>query len=261
MAGGLHDGDLWEASQDRPRKKARVSTIHNDDQDESHSSRASKQLSGWVAWQTKFSEKEKTEKRQFADDFTQKLESKQAEIQNLIATSTHGFAATGEKYSKLIKEASDDCKPGSKAKPRPQTATSREEHPMFKAGQQIFQNCRELIAVHGRANSKGSRDNAKLATPRQQWKEDIASVRELLLYGRQYGEQLLECIIVPSSSDEEKSHLLTPDMHALSETGKMAVSLYHKSTGGIDGGGTTWGELAKSQAGTFGKILDDLNDV
>lgn len=48
-----------------------------------------RQFSGWVAWQTKFNEKEKTEKRQFADNFTQKLQSKQVEIQNLIATCNH----------------------------------------------------------------------------------------------------------------------------------------------------------------------------
>lgn len=46
-------------------------------------------LSGWVAWQNKFNEKEKTEKRQFADDFKQKLQSKQVEIQNLINASNH----------------------------------------------------------------------------------------------------------------------------------------------------------------------------
>lgn len=43
-------------------------------------------LSGWAAWQTKFNEKEKTEKLQFADDFKQKLQLKQREIQNLMNT-------------------------------------------------------------------------------------------------------------------------------------------------------------------------------
>lgn len=42
-------------------------------------------FSSWVAWQTKFNEKEKTEKRQFADDFKQKLQSQQAEIQDLVS--------------------------------------------------------------------------------------------------------------------------------------------------------------------------------
>lgn len=47
---------------------------------------ARRQLSGWVAWQNRFNEKERTEKRQFANDFTKKLQSKQAEIQNLITS-------------------------------------------------------------------------------------------------------------------------------------------------------------------------------
>lgn len=46
-------------------------------------------LSGWVAWQNKFNEKERTEKRQFAVDFKQKLQSKQMEIQNLINGCDH----------------------------------------------------------------------------------------------------------------------------------------------------------------------------
>lgn len=44
-------------------------------------------LSGWAAWQSKFNEKEKNEKLQFADNFKQKLQSKQHEIQDLINTS------------------------------------------------------------------------------------------------------------------------------------------------------------------------------
>ncbi|KAL1877037.1 hypothetical protein Daus18300_002647 [Diaporthe australafricana] len=258
---GLNDDGSWGDSQDRPRKKTRVSIAHIDDQDENHSSQANKQFSSWVAWQTKFSEKEKTEKRQFADDFTQKLKSKQTKIQDLIATSKHEFAATEERYSKLTKAASDDYKPNSKTKSRPQTATSREEHHLFKSGQQVFKNCRDLIAVHGRAKSKASQDNDKLGLPREQWKEDVASVQELLVYGRQHGENIVECIIVPTSCNEEKSRLMTPDIQRLSETGKMAVNLYRKSTGSISESGSTWGELAKGQAGGFGRILNDLADV
>lgn len=84
-------------------------------------------------------------------------------------------------------------------------------------------------------------------------------MQELLLYGRQHGENLVDCLIVPSSSDE-KTRLLTPDTKGLSETGTMAVDMYRKSTGAINRSGTTWGERAKSHAGAFGKILDDLAD-
>lgn len=160
----------------------------------------------------------------------------------------------------MVKEAHRDAKTSSKARSQPQTSVSRAEHPLFKAGQQIFQNCRELIAVHEQANSKASQDNAKLNLPREQWKEDIANVQEVLLYGRQHGENLVDCLIVPSSGDEEKTRLLTPDTKGLSETGTMAVNMYRKSTGTINSSGTTWGERAKSHVGAFGMILDDLAD-
>ncbi|KAG6360331.1 hypothetical protein INS49_011388 [Diaporthe citri] len=258
---GLHDDGPWGSSEDRPRKKTRASTNRLGDQDEGHSSQANKYLSGWVAWQNKFNEKEKTEKRQFADDFKEKLQSKQMEIQNLINACNHELTATGDKYSKLVKEAHQDNKTSSKARPQPQAFVSRAEHPLFKAGQHIFQTCRELVAAHERANSKASQDKTKLNLPREQWKEDIASVQELLLYGRQHGENLVDCVIIPSGSNEEKSRLLTPDTKGLSETGTMAVNMYRKSTGAINGSGPTWGELAKSHAGAFGKILEDLADA
>lgn len=86
-------------------------------------------------------------------------------------------------------------------------------------------------------------------------------MQELLLYGRQHGENIVDCLIVPSGSDEEKSRLLTPDMQGLTETGTIAVKMYRRSTGAINGSGPTWGDLAKSQTGAFGKILDNLAGV
>lgn len=169
--------------------------------------------------------------------------------------------AAGDKYSKLVKEARQDNKASFKAKSQPQAFVSRAEHPLFKAGQHIFKNCRDLVAAHERASSKASQDNTKLSLPREQWKEDIASVKEMLLYGCQHGENLVDCLIVPSSSNEEKSRLLTPDTQELSETGTMAVNMYRKSTEAIEKRRSTWGELAKSHAGAFGKVLDDLADA
>ncbi|KAI7779695.1 hypothetical protein LA080_000463 [Diaporthe eres] len=259
---GLHDDGPWGSPEDRSRKKTRASTNRVGDQDGGHSSQANKQLSGWVAWQNKFNERERTEKRQFADDFKQKLQSKHVEIQAVISACNRELTATGNKYSKLVKEAHQDNRNSPKAKSQPQQAfVSRAEHALFKAGQHIFQTCRELVAAHERANSKASQDNTKLSLPREQWKEDIASLQELLLYGRQHGENLVDCLIIPSRSDEEKSRLLTPDTQELSETGTLAVNMYRKSTGAISGSGPTWGELAKSHAGAFGKILDDLADA
>lgn len=86
-------------------------------------------------------------------------------------------------------------------------------------------------------------------------------MQELLLYGRQHGENLVDRLIVPSDNSEEKSRLMTPDTKGLSEMGTMAVNLYRKSTGAINKSGSTWGELAKSHAGAFGKILDDMADA
>ncbi|POS78457.1 hypothetical protein DHEL01_v203159 [Diaporthe helianthi] len=253
----LHDEGSRASSDDRPRKKTRTTTTRTHGRAEGHSSRTN----NWVAWQNKFNEKEKTEKRQFADDFKQKLESKQAEIQNLIHASNRELNAARDRYSKLVREAHQDNDASSKGTRKAQTRSSREESPLFRAGRHIFQNCRELIAAHDRANSYAPKNDTRLSLPREQWEKDITSVQELLLYGRQHGENLVDCLIIPSSANEEKSRLLTPDTKGLSETGNMAVSMFRKSTGTITGNGTTWGELAKSQVGAFGKVLDVLADA
>lgn len=137
----------------------------------------------------------------------------------------------------------------------------RREHPLFKAGQQIFQKCHSLIGDHDNASEKATQGNAKPSLPRELWDEEIASVQEILLYGRQHGENIVECIVIPSPSNEEKSHLLTPDTRELSMTGKLAVDMYCKSAVGVMKGGATWGEMARSQAGAFGKALDGLSGV
>lgn len=169
----------------------------------------------------------------------------------------------GDKYARLLEEPYTNTKPPSNLSNRrqPQTAKSRQEHPLFKAGRHIFQKCQDLIADHDRADKETTQASPRPDPPREQWKEDIASVQELLLYGRQHGENIVECIVIPSSDGKEKGHLLTPDKEELSETGRMAVDMYEKSAEGVMKGGLTWGEMVRRQAGAFGKALDGLDSV
>lgn len=169
----------------------------------------------------------------------------------------------GDKYARLLEEPYTNTKPPSNLSNRrqPQTAKSRQEHPLFKAGRHIFQKCQDLIADHDRADKETTQASPRPDPPREQWKEDIASVQELLLYGRQHGENVVECIVIPSSDGKEKGHLLTPDKEELSETGRMAVDMYEKSAEGVMKGGLTWGEMVRRQARAFGKALDGLDSV
>lgn len=164
----------------------------------------------------------------------------------------HRRTEAGNKYAELIQESHTD----------PQLPLkTRQNHPLYNAGQKILQNCHKLMDDHERASKKATQGNGKPAPPRELWEGEIASVQEILLYGRQHGENIAECIVVPSPSDEEKNHLLTPDREELSETGKMAVNMYQKSAEGVLKGGSTWGEMARSQAGVFGKALDRLTGI
>lgn len=167
----------------------------------------------------------------------------------------------GNKYAMLIEQPCTDTQPTLKSNPKVQAAKSRQDHPLFKAGQHILQMCHNLVADHDKASKKATQDSTKPILPRALWEDEIASVQELLFYGLQHGENIVECIVVPSPSDEEKSHLLTPDKEELSMTGRLAVDMYRKSAQGVMKGGPTWGEVARSQAGAFGRALDGLTGI
>lgn len=168
----------------------------------------------------------------------------------------------GNKYANLIHESLTTTEHLSKSDPQPQAVKSRRDHhPLFEAGQHLFQKCHDLIADQDQANKKATQGGTEPDVPRQQWKKDIASVQELLLYGRQHGENIVDCIVIPGSGGEDKGHLLTPDKGELSVTGRMAVDMYSKSAEGVLRGGPTWGDMARSQAGAFGRVLDGLNGI
>ncbi|ROV97770.1 hypothetical protein VMCG_07371 [Cytospora schulzeri] len=263
-AKGPKDDNLWGSPDDQPRKKPRPSTILADklDEDQHHAERLAKnQVQTWGDWQTRFNEKEKSDKRQFGDAFNRSIDAKRNEFDALFVRSIDELTNVGNKYAKLIEEPDTDTQPALKSRSQVQAVKSRQDHPLFKAGQHILQKCHNLIADHDRASKKATQGGTKPVLPRELWEDEIASVQELLLYGRQHGENIMECIVVPSPSVEEKSQLLTPDKEELSMTGKLAVDMYRKSAEGVMKGGPTWGEMARSQAGAFGKALDGLTSI
>ncbi|KUI60639.1 hypothetical protein VP1G_07832 [Cytospora mali] len=271
------DDDPRGSPDNQPKKKSRLSAAQFEEQDDDkyHVERsASSHFQNWADWQTKFDEKEKNDKRQFSDAFKRNIEAKQDEFEALFVRSNDELYADvipntfwgnrTDKASKeqheqqLVQESYVEPSPASKSNPQPQATKSRQDHPLFKAGQHILQKCHKLIADHDEANNKAAQGSTRPDLPHEQWTKDIHMVQELLLYGRQHGENIVECIVIPGSTDEGKGHLLTPDREELSETGRIAVNMYRKSAEGVMKGGPTWGEMVRSQAGAFGRALDGL---
>ncbi|KUI67961.1 hypothetical protein VM1G_03376 [Cytospora mali] len=258
------DDDPWGSPDNQPKKKSRLSAAQAEKlvDDKHHAERpVISQFQNWADWQTKFEEKERSDKRQFGDAFKRNIEAKQDEFEALFVRSNDELNNMGNKYVKLIQDSYVESSPASKSNPKPQATKSRQDHPLFKAGQHILQKCHKLIADHDETNDKATQGSTRPDLPHEQWKKDIHMVQELLLYGRQHGENIVECIVIPGSTDEGKGHLLTPDREELSETGRIAVDMYRKSAEGVMKGGPTWGEMARSQAGAFGRALDGLAGV
>lgn len=114
---------------------------------------------------------------------------------------------------------------------------------MFKAGQEVFKNCRDLVAVHEQANSKASaQGKTHVSERRTLWKADTEQARKAVVYGAQYGERIIQCKVDMSGNDETKIQLLTPPQIELSGPGQMALDMHQRSIETLAMGDSTWGD-------------------
>ncbi|PSR87066.1 hypothetical protein BD289DRAFT_433039 [Coniella lustricola] len=106
---------------------------------------------------------------------------------------------------------------------------------LFKQGQEILQTCRELVTAHEDANDRDlAQPNLRLAEMRTTWTEDVAQIEKILLYGRQYGENIVKLNVSLSSDVEDRTRLLLPPQDALDEAGEIAREMHQRSTDMLD---------------------------
>lgn len=116
---------------------------------------------------------------------------------------------------------------------------------MFKAGQELFKKCRDLVAVHEQANNKASaQGNTHTSERRILWKADLEQVQKALMYAAQYSEKVIQCNVDMSSNGETKTRLLSPPRDVLNGPGQMALDMHQRSIEKLARGGPTWGEEA-----------------
>lgn len=127
--------------------------------------------------------------------------------------------------------------------------------PLFKAGQEVLQTCRELVTAHEEANDRTLiQPNLQLEEMRATWSEDVAQVEKVLLYGNQYGEKIVKLNVSLLPDLEDRTRLLLPPQDFLDEAGKIALEMHQKSTNMLMKDSSTWGEETLT-------LVDKLMDI
>ena len=154
--------------------------------------------------------------------------------------------SAGTKQAKSIAEACQRL-----AKDERDKALDRLSHPLFKAGQQIFKSCHDILDYHDKANQASVSKEAN--PPGDMWQADNSAIQEVLSYARQYGEKLVDCAITLDSDLE----VLKVDREQLPETGTMAIDIFEKSGKAI--GGETWGRTVAAQLSAVSALMETIS--
>lgn len=70
----------------------------------------------------------------------------------------------------------------------------------------------------------------------------MEQARKAVVYGAQYGEKVIQCMVDMSGNDETKIQLLNPPQHKLSGPGQMALDMHQRSIERLAMGDSTWGD-------------------
>ena len=128
----------------------------------------------------------------------------------------------------------------------------RRRHPMFEQMEKTLEISDEIISIYDRSVEKEPWDY-KLRVPRAEWKKDEQGVKDLLRYGRRYGEKLAESIIVP----RDRASLPHPAKDNMNDTEGLATEMFEGSRRRAELGGT-WGQVARDQLNAFAGLIRTL---
>ncbi|KAF3766281.1 hypothetical protein M406DRAFT_68640 [Cryphonectria parasitica EP155] len=247
------EDDPWGPPQEQPEKKRRAlaSRTKNDDKDpgpetNKHADTPQRQFQSWAEWQSKFKDKERNDRIQFADKFKKDIETKREIAETLLGKSSEDLNEAACRYGKLLNKACAGIERSARSGTTKEHAlNSPKDESLAKSSREILQTCRDLVAAHEQANVRTvAQGNMQLKEMRAIWSEDVSQAEKVLLYGAQYGERIIEHNVDLLANVEERSHLLTPPWDALKGPGQIALDMHLKSAEKLMKGSPTWGEQA-----------------
>lgn len=152
--------------------------------------------------------------------------------------------AAAKKDTELFQNTCNDIEAATTSTPISEDGSpkTRQDSSLFKAGQELFSRCRDLVAVHEQANGKASAQ-ANLHTNEMctLWKADMEQARKAVMYSAQYGEKIIRCHVDMANDENTKIKSLTPPRNVLDGPGQMAIDMHQKSIEKLTRGQSTWG--------------------
>lgn len=145
-----------------------------------------------------------------------------------------------------------------KTKQHPSSGSTKETNPLFTKGQQLTKLCRDILQCH-QITDRDSQQH-KPMVPREIWEQDYQKMRQLLDYGKKYGEKLVEGIISPSSDVGKGDHKTPSSIEGenggedLGEPETLAVGLFDKSKKKSEET-ETWGRVAHAQVKALAAVV------
>ncbi|KAK1776716.1 hypothetical protein QBC45DRAFT_380636 [Copromyces sp. CBS 386.78] len=127
----------------------------------------------------------------------------------------------------------------------------KEMNPLFTKGEQLTKICCDILQRHQLADRDSQQHNP--TAPREIWGQDYQKMRQLLDYGRKYGEKLVEGIISPDVESDDSPSKDGEKEGGLSEPETLAVGLFDNSK--KSGETETWGRVAHAQVKALAAVV------
>ncbi|KAJ4402910.1 hypothetical protein N0V85_005211 [Neurospora sp. IMI 360204] len=128
----------------------------------------------------------------------------------------------------------------------------KEMNPLFTKGKQLTKICRDILQRHQIADRDSQQH--KPTVPREIWEQDHQKMRQLLDYGKKYGEKLVEGIISPDVKSDDGPSKDGEKEDDLSEPKTLAVGLFEKSKK-KSGETEAWGRVAHAQVKALAAVV------
>ncbi|KAK3946085.1 hypothetical protein QBC46DRAFT_414789 [Diplogelasinospora grovesii] len=124
-------------------------------------------------------------------------------------------------------------------------ADDMKRYPLFEHTQQVHRISRRILKRHQDADTESH--GCKISLPRDTWKEEEQTIKELMGGCREYGEKLAESILVPGAQP------VTLEGYS-AETSRMAVRIFNNIRQAFKE--RTWGDTIHGQLKDATRIID-----
>ncbi|KAH8899632.1 hypothetical protein GQ53DRAFT_741803 [Thozetella sp. PMI_491] len=205
------------------------------------------QQQGLVDWDLK---QENKRSKDFLDTHNKVTQAEKAAMLTVMAEHDRGLHGIGSELSSTNFHL--NLTKGLERGHKIHISIDRHSHVLFEAMESIIDISDSLLRCHEKTEAEfGSHCQSSLGT---QWRKDIQGTREMLRFGREYGEALAESIIIPKT---EMIVSNTDEQQPTESSKGLAFEMFEGSRKRAREG--TWGQAARAQMTALAGVITTTN--